>query len=136
MPAVVSKVTGENGIAIGKGAEAGANQIRIGANTVTDVEVGKYNLATITTNIAAGIAANRDDIEINRSGIAMSVALSNLPTVKGPKGGWSLALGSFESETAIAAGVHYNVGTNGTIKIGVANSSGGSSGGIGFGMGF
>ena len=120
-------VTGDNGIAIGAGATAGANQIRIG-NTQTDVQIGAYNLAEIRTNTA--------DIQTNRAGIASAVAIANLPSVQGPKGGWSLALGSFDGETAIAGGINFDVLSSSIVKISVASSDGETSAGIGFGMGF
>ena len=121
-------VTGDNGIAIGANATAGANQIRIGNANQTDVQIGAYNLGAISTNTA--------DIQTNRAGIASAVALANLPTVQGPKGGWSLALGSFDGETAIAGGINFDVLSSSVVKIGIASSDGETSAGIGFGMGF
>ena len=123
-----ARVTGHRGIAIGAEVTAGANQIRIGRADQTDVRIGAYNLANINTNT--------NDIETNRAGIASAVAMANLPSVQGPKGGWSLALGSFDGETAIAGGINFDFRQIGTIKIGVASSGGETSGGIGFGMGF
>ena len=120
-------VVGDNGIAIGAGAVAEANQIRIGSNQ-TDVQIGAYNLAEIRTNTA--------DIQTNRAGIASAVAIANLPAVQGPTGGWSLALGSFDGETAIAGGINFDVLSSSIVKISVASSDGETSAGIGFGMGF
>ena len=119
-----AKVTGENGIAIGANAEAGANEIRIGTNQ-SEVFIGPYDLGQIS-----------DDVETNRAGIASAVALANLPSVQGPDGGWSLALGSFDGETAVAGGINFDFRQIGTIKIGVASSGGETSAGVGFGMGF
>ena len=119
-----AKVTGENGIAIGANAEAGANEIRIGTNQ-SEVFIGPYDLGQIS-----------DDVETNRAGIATAVALSSLPSVQGPDGGWSLALGAFDGETAVAGGINFDFRQIGTIKIGVATSGGETSAGVGFGMGF
>ncbi|WP_424947746.1 YadA C-terminal domain-containing protein [Candidatus Spongiihabitans sp.] len=163
-----ASVTGDNGIAIGADVTAGVNEIVIGSNTATRVEVGGVNLAGIgdnaddidtntglieandvdiaahdlaitanTNSVAAntaGIARNADDIDTNRSGIAMSVALAHLPTIKG--GGWGIAVGSFDSETAVAVGAHFDVQQNAFIKVGAASSGGETSFGIGFGKGF
>ena len=74
-----AKVTGDNGIAIGAKASAGKDQIRIGANTQTDVWIGAYDLSDL---IAAphdhdqiwtnkdNIAKNLESISANTAGIA------------------------------------------------------------------
>ena len=148
-----AEVTGTDGIAIGRGVTAGENQIRIGAGDQTDVRIGAYDIGTNTRNIAtnlasintnsAGIATNlasintnRASIDTNRAGIATAVALASLPVINGARGGWSIAAGSFDSESAIAIGANFNVGQNATIRFGVSTSSGETSGAIGFGMGF
>ena len=123
-----ASVTGNNGIAIGANVSAEANQIRIGRDNQTDVRIGAYHLSAISTNTA--------DIQTNRAGIASAVAIANLPSVQGPKGGWSLALGSFDGETAIAGGINFDVLSSSIVKIGIASSDGETSAGIGFGMGF
>ncbi len=149
---------GENGIAFGAGVTAGENEIvigsadaasvmiggvdvrenrdKIGTNT-TDIATNTTGIATNTTGIATnttGIATNTKAINTNRSGIAMSVALAHLPTIKG--GGWGIAAGTFDSETAVAVGAHFNVQQNAFIKIGAASSGGETSFGIGYGKGF
>ena len=123
-----ASVTGDNGIAIGADVTAAADQIRIGNENQTDVRIGAYHLSAISTNTA--------DIQTNRAGIASAVAIANLPAVQGPKGGWSLALGSFDGETAIAGGINFDVLSSSIVKISVASSDGETSAGIGFGMGF
>ena len=159
-----SSATGNGGVAIGAGAtaaangiaigttaavdadgnpvnvSAGENQVRIGS-TQTDVRIGAYDLSGLTQipQIAvnsAAIARNTADIETNRAGVASAVAIANLPSVQGPTGGWSLALGSFDGETAIAGGINFDVFTSSIVKISVASSDGETSAGVGFGMGF
>ncbi len=192
-----AEVTGNNGIAIGAGAEAGADEIAIGADGVdydsvtvggidlvdarADIDTNTANIGTNTANIATntadiaanvmdiatnaeGVAANAggistnaadigtnagniatntgniannsDDIDTNRSGVAMAVALAHLPLVNGEKGGWGIAAGSFDGESAVAIGVNFSVSDNASFKIGTASSGGETSFGIGFGMGF
>ena len=94
------------------------------------------NGARIDTNVA-DISTNADDIETNTAGIATAVALAGLPVFKGGTGGWGIALGSFESETAVAIGANYNLNEGSSlIRFGISTSSGGTSGTIGFGKGF
>ena len=152
---VNTKVVGNGGVALGSGATAGANGIAIGSRvtadgslvsvtaganqiriggTQTDVRVGVYDLSGLAQ--IPQIAVNTDDIETNRAGVASAIAMANLPSVQGPKGGWSLALGSFDSETAIAGGINFDVFTSSIVKISVASSGGETSAGVGFGMGF
>ncbi|WP_424946899.1 YadA-like family protein [Candidatus Spongiihabitans sp.] len=156
-----ASVTGAGGIAIGAEVEAGENAIVIGTDAHS-VEIGGVDINAVHTTLTdadtalgvrigantagiarnaddigantAGIARNADDIETNRSGIAMSVALAHLPTIKG--GGWGIAAGTFDSETAIAVGAHFEVQQNAFIKIGGASSGGETSFGVGFGKGW
>ena len=102
-------------------------------NITTNTAGIATNTGNITTN-TAGIATNKNAIDTNRSGIAMSVALAHLPTIKG--GGWGIAAGTFDSETAIAVGAHFGVQQNAFIKVGAASSGGETSFGIGYGKGF
>ncbi len=97
------------------------------------------NIATNAGNIATNagnIATNTSNINVNRSGIAMAMAMSNLPTVKGDNGGWGIAGGSFDGESALAVGANFNVGNQGVAKISISSSSGETSFGLGYGMGF
>ena len=136
---------------------AGANEIVIG-RTGQSAVIGGVDLAGIATNatdiltntdgiatetaarteadaaLGVRINANKTAIDTNRSGIAMSVALAHLPTIKG--GGWGIAAGTFDSETAIAVGAHFGVQQNAFIKVGAASSGGETSFGIGYGKGF
>ena len=110
------------------------------ATNVADISTNAGGIATnvadISTN-AGGIATNADDIETNTAGIATAVALAGLPVFKGGTGGWGIALGSFEGETAIAIGANYNLNQGSSlIRFGISTSSGGTSGTIGFGKGF
>ena len=71
-----AKVTGANGIAIGAKASAGKDQIRIGANTQTDVWIGAYDLSDL---IAAPhdhdqIWTNKDNIAKNLANISVNAA--------------------------------------------------------------
>ncbi len=162
-----SKVNGQNGTAIGQGAMAGtnsvslgqgvtadANQIRIGRTGMALVEIGGYNIGSMssTINIMGGavrnnstdiatnstdIATNSTDIATNSAGIAMSIAFAHLPSVSaGDKGSWGIGAGSFAGKTALAVGISYRVQTNGVIKAGVSSSGGETSFGVGFGKGF
>ena len=88
-----------------------------------------------TTN-SGNIARNSDDIETNRAGIASAIALASLPVLPGGSGNWGIALGSFDSETAVAVGANWNVSDSSNIKVGISSSSGETSAGIGFGMRF
>ena len=142
-----ASVTGAGGIAIGAEVEAGENATVIDTDAHS-VEIGGVDINAVHTTLTdadtalgvrigantAGIARNADDIETNRSGIAMSVALAHLPTIKG--GGWGIAAGTFDSETAIAVGAHFEVQRNAFIKIGGASSGGETSFGVGFGKGW
>ncbi|WP_423908385.1 beta strand repeat-containing protein [Candidatus Spongiihabitans sp.] len=112
------------------------NTAGIATNTA-GIATNTAGIATNTAGIAtntAGIATNKNAIDTNRSGIAMSVALAHLPTIKG--GGWGIAAGTFDSETAIAVGAHFSVQQNAFIKVGAASSGGETSFGIGYGKGF
>ncbi|WP_424947693.1 YadA-like family protein [Candidatus Spongiihabitans sp.] len=103
------------------------------AANVADIST---NAGGIATNVA-DISTNADDIETNTAGIATAVALAGLPVFKGGTGGWGIALGSFEGETAIAIGANYNLNQGSSlIRFGISTSSGGTSGTIGFGKGF
>ena len=117
------------------------------ATNVTDISTNAGGIATNVTDISANgvridtnagnIATNADDIETNTAGIATAVALAGLPVFKGGTGGWGIALGSFEGETAIAIGANYNLNEGSSlIRFGISTSSGGTSGTIGFGKGF
>ena len=128
------------------GVTAGANQIVIGSSAHTSVEIGGIDLnaldrrattnaSNITTN-TGNIARNSDDIETNRAGIASAIALASLPVLPGGSGNWGIALGSFDSETAVAVGANWNVSDSSNIKVGISSSSGETSAGIGFGMRF
>ena len=68
----------------------------------------------------------------NRAGIAMAFAFAHLPTVQG--GGWGIAAGTFESETAFAIGAHFELDNNVHLKVGGSASSDGED--SGFGIGF
>ena len=80
------EVTGANGIAIGSDVVARHNQIRIGANDITDVMIGSYNLGNLfKTNhphsrmaplvlSADGISANAASISANTASISANTA--------------------------------------------------------------
>ena len=112
------------------------------AGIATNLASINTNLASINTNRAgiatnlASINTNRASIDTNRAGIAAAVALASLPVINGARGGWSIAAGSFDSETGIAIGANFNVLENATIRVGISTSSGETSGAVGFGMGF
>ena len=109
---------------------------------VANFEAIGTNRAGINTNTAGinrnaqGIATNAQGIDNNRAGIATAVALASLPIISGARGGWSIAAGTYDSETAIAVGANFNVRQNATIRFAISTSSGETSGAIGFGMGF
>lgn len=146
-----ASVTGANGIAIGQGATAEANQIRIGG-AQTDVRIGSYNLGAmdsrVTTNAdgvranaaglrtnAARINDNADDIETNRAGVAMALSLSALPHFR-QGNSWGIAASTFESETAIAFGANFDMGQDRVVRVGISSAGGETSGAVGFGMKF
>ena len=129
--------TNEGGIASNEG-RITTNEGGIASNEgrITINEGGiNTNTAGINRN-AQGIATNAQGIDNNRAGIATAVALASLPIISGARGGWSIAAGTYDSETAIAVGANFNVRQNATIRFAISTSSGETSGAIGFGMGF
>ncbi len=142
---VVDIGTNADGIATNV-ADIGTNADGIATNVVdigTNADGIATNVADIGTNAdgiatnVADIGTNADDIETNTAGIATAVALAGLPVFKGGTGGWGIALGSFEGETAVAIGANYNLNQGSSlIRFGISTSSGGTSGTIGFGKGF
>ena len=129
-----SSATGENGVAIGNGVVAGANEIVIGsaAHTATIAGININELDQDVTTNRDGIAELDQSVTTNRAGIAMAFAFAHLPTVQG--GGWGIAAGTFESETAFAIGAHFELDNNVHLKVGGSASSDGED--SGFGIGF
>ena len=135
-----SSATGDNGVAIGTGSSAGENGVAIGNSVAAGAnEIVIGNVADTVT--IAGININELDqsvteldqrVTTNRAGIAMAFAFAHLPTVQG--GGWGIAAGSFESETAFAIGAHFELDNNVHLKVGGSASSDGED--SGFGIGF
>ena len=147
-------VTNADGVAVNKMAtetNAGnitmnAGGIATNASNITAAEVRiMANEGKITTNTGS-IASNksaidanaasigklgnelRNDLDVVRAGVAASMALAGMPSLDGR--GFAVGLGSFDGETAFAAGFLYST-DRASFKIGVTSSGGETGASVG-----
>jgi hypothetical protein len=93
----------------------------------------------VTQNIS-DISANRshlmrldEDVDMLRSGIAMSMALAGMPTPNGKGTAFAIGLGNFDGESAVALGLTHQAGKS-SYKLGVTHANGET--GVSAGMAF
>ena len=119
-----------------------AGNIATNASDITAAEVRiMANEGNISTN-TSGIASNKtaidgnamrigelsDDLDVVRAGVAASMALAGMPSIDGR--GFAVGLGSFDGETAFAAGFLYST-DRASFKIGVTSSGGETGASVG-----
>ena len=119
--------------------DIGTNRTNITTNTM-DIGTNRTNITTNTMDIGTNrtnIATNASDILNNKAGIAMAIALAHIPTAsQGSRGSVGIGGGFFDGKEAIAAGASFRVGQRGQVKLGISQSSGETSGGVGLGIDF
>ena len=107
------------------------------ANRAMDAE--SANLSLINSN-SDDIAVNRNhlsrldnEVDMLRSGVAMSMALAGMPTSGSDGMNFALGLGSFGGKSAVAIGFTRKTGTT-AYKLGITHASGET--GVSAGMSF
>ena len=99
------------------------------------------NIANIATNSAAiqanaaEIASLGESVDILRSGVAATLAIAGMPVAPGDGWGYSIGAGSFDGESAVAAGLTYRSAKT-TFTFSVGNSGGESTVSAGFAQSF
>jgi autotransporter adhesin len=87
------------------------------------------NRSLINTN-ASDIAANQGhlrqldaDVDMLRSGVAMSMALAGMPTTDGDGTGFAIGVGNFDGESAVAMGFTHK-SRRAAYKLGLTHAGG------------
>ena len=86
-------------------------------------------------NNAAEIASLGDSVDILRSGVAATLAIAGMPVSPGDGWGYALGAGSFDGESAIAAGLTFRDDKS-TFTFSVGNSGGESTVSAGYARNF
>ena len=112
---------------------ARANEVAINAALTSEanraMNAEMANRALISTN-ASDIAANQGhlrrldaDVDMLRSGVAMSMALAGMPTTDGDGTGFALGVGNFDGESAVAMGFTHK-SRRAAYKLGLTHAGG------------
>ncbi len=132
---LVSFAAGGNGVTLGRGSERVAGAVSVGAagseRRVTEVadavndddliNMGQLRAATAVADLSPMINAEAGRLEgVSAMTAAMSAIQPN-PRARGPFA-FSVGLGLYEGETALAAGMTWRANDNMLLKIGVADS--------------
>jgi autotransporter adhesin len=102
------------------------------------IQDGAVTFAKLSPAVQSRILKLEDDVEENEDGIAMAMAMSNIPQVNNPGQQFTLGVGMgvFRDSAAIAAGITAKITDNVHARVSIAGSDEGVGFGAGIGIGF